>query len=224
VKFFRIYEYVVPFLLFPVAYWLWLKRYGGDHHLVLLTLSIPILFAYVIPGLGTNWLKLWKLNTTWKLGRFRPHHGFLFGTATSLFSLFCLDFPVRSWDLMEVLRSAIVMASVIAFWNWLYDLYAIKTGFIVVYNRKYYERRDPEVIASAYCPVFFGAFGLCYGAAIRVCEYYVIELGRSDLLGLLFIGCNLVVLTCPVLAYVAYSILTSGETGLRSYEGVRDEG
>jgi hypothetical protein len=158
------------------------------------------------------------------LGRFRPHHGFLFGTATSLFGLACLDFPVRVWGTVEFSRSAIVMASVIAFWNWLYDAYAIKTGFLIVYNRMYHEGRGPAAIASAYCPVFFGVFGFCYGLSIRVCEYFLVELGRTDLFGWLLVGCNLVVLTCPVLAYVAYSLVSIKETGLRSYEGVEDEG
>ncbi|MBW3540594.1 MAG: hypothetical protein KY476_10000 [Planctomycetes bacterium] len=223
-RFFHIYEFAAPLLLFPLAYWLWLDRYDGNHRLVVLVLSIPILFAYVIPGLGTNWLKLWRFNSRLRLGRFRPQHGFLFGTATSLFGLVCLPFPPRDFAVWEFLRSAFVMCSVLAFWNWVYDLAAIRAGVIVVYNRKYHENRGPEAIASDYCPVFFGTFGLVYGAAVRLCEYVVIELARSDLYGLLFVACNAVVLTSPVLAYVAYSLLTSGETGLRSYEGVTHEG
>jgi len=95
--FFRIYQYVVPLLLFPLCYWLWLKRYDYDHRTTLLVLSLPIVFSYVIPGLGTNWLKIWEFNTRWKLGRFRPHHGFLFGTATALFALLCLRFPPEDY-------------------------------------------------------------------------------------------------------------------------------
>ena len=36
-------------VLFPVSYLLWLSWYDRDHKLVLLTLSMPVLFAYVIP-------------------------------------------------------------------------------------------------------------------------------------------------------------------------------
>ena len=125
-RLFRFYEYALPVLGFPAAYALWLRRYEGDHLLVLLILAIPIVFSYVIPGLGTNWLRLWELNGSLKLGRFRPHHGFLFGTATSLFALLCLDFPPRSFGIGEIIRAAFVMGSVLAFWNWWYDLHAIK--------------------------------------------------------------------------------------------------
>ena len=83
---FSIYQYAAPATLFPAGYYLWLQRLQHDHSLVLLTLSMPVLFAYVIPGLGTNWLKLWEIHPRWRVGRFRPHHGFVFGTATSLFA------------------------------------------------------------------------------------------------------------------------------------------
>lgn len=221
-QFYRMYQYVVPILLFPLAYWLWLARYDGDHNLTILALSIPILFAYIVPGLGTNWLRIWEFNTRWKIGRFRPHHGFLFGTATSLFGLLCLSFPARSFDTMELIRSGFVMGSVLAFWNWFYDLYAIKVGFLVVYNRKYYEKQGPEAIATDYCPVFFGSFGVCYGVAVRVCEHYLFELGRSDLYWPLFLACNVAVLICPIVSYILYSFATSGQSGLRSYEGVTE--
>ena len=220
--FFQLYQYVVPVLLFPLAYWLWLSRYDGEHTAAILALSMPILFAYIVPGLATNWLKLWDFNTRWKVGRFRPQHGFLFGTATSLFGLLCLAYPARGFDILEFVRAGFVMGSVLAFWNWLYDLYAIKVGFIVVYNRKYHENQGPEAIATHYCPMFFGTFGVCYGVAIRVCEYFLMHLQRGDTYWLLFIACNLLVLIVPVLAFVLFSLATNGETGLRSYEGVNE--
>ena len=44
-QFFRLYQYVVPIVRFPLSYWLWLTRYGYNHKLTLLVLSIPILGA-----------------------------------------------------------------------------------------------------------------------------------------------------------------------------------
>ena len=51
---FRLYEFVVPLLFFPLAYLAWLNRYNGDHRLVLFMIAMPIIFAYVLPVLGTN--------------------------------------------------------------------------------------------------------------------------------------------------------------------------
>jgi hypothetical protein len=217
-RFFRIYQYVVPLLLFPLSYWLWWSRYDHNQHLTLFALSIPIVFSYVVPGLGTNWLRIWEFNTRWKLGRFRPQHGFLFGTATSLFGLLCLGYPPPGFDGWELFRAGFVMGSVLAFWNWLYDTHAIRVGFLRVYNRAYAEKRGPEAIAAEYCPVFFGAFGFCYGVAVRVGEYYLGALGRYDLYWPLLIACHVTVILCPVAAYVLVSLLTTGSTGLRSYE------
>lgn len=222
-RFFRVYEYVVPLLLFPLAYWLWLSRYEGDHRLVLFMISIPVIFAYVIPGLGTNWLRLWEFNASLKLGRFRPHHGFLFGTATSLFALICLDYPSQSMTWQGIIRSAFVLGSVLAFWNWLYDVAAIRSGYLLVYTRSYGERKGPEAIASDYCPVFFGTFGFCYGAVIRIGEMQMTQGATTQQIALLYAAANAVVLTCPVLAYVAHSVLTSGETGLQTYFGKTNE-
>jgi hypothetical protein len=217
-QFFRIYQYVVPLALFPLSYWLWWSRYGYDHRLALFALSIPIVFSYVVPALGTNWLRIWEFNTRWRLGRFRPHHGFLFGTATSLFGLLCLSFPPQSFDFSEVFRAGFVMGSVLAFWNWLYDVHAIRVGFLRVYNRAYAERRGPEAIATEYCPVFFGAFGFCYGIAIRVGEYYLVDQGRFDLYWPLLAACLASTILVPVLAFIGLSLLITGDTGLRSYE------
>ena len=219
-QFFRLYQYVVPTLLFPLCYWLWLTRYGGDHRLTLWALSIPIVFSYVVPALGTNGFRIWEFNTRWRLGRFRPQHGFLFGTATSMFGLLCLSFPPGDFGAVELIRSGFIMGSVLAFWNWLYDVHAIRVGFLVVYNRAYAEDRGPEAIATEYCPVFFGVFGLCYGVAIRVGEYYLAELGRDDLYWPLLATFQALALVCPVVAYMLLSLGTTGEAGLRSYQRV----
>lgn len=218
-KFLRVYQYVVPLALFPASYYLWLRWYDNNHKLVFLTLSMPVLFAYIIPGIGTNWLKLWEFNTGWKLGRFRPHHGFVFGTAASLLTLLCLESSSVGLGALELVRTGFVVGTVLAFWNWLYDTHAIKAGFIVVYNKAHHQRLGPEAIATDYAPVLFGVFGMCYGVAIRVSRYYLMELGRLDLFWWLFVVCNLAVLTLPVLSFVLHSYMKNGDMGLRPYRG-----
>ena len=121
----NLYSYALPPLLLPLGYWLW-WRLCGDHRFVAIVLSMPILFAYIVPGLGTNWLGLWEFDTRWKLGRFRPHHGFVFGSATGILTLVCVDPrwpPFSGWELA---RTALVVGSFLAFWNWAYDILAIR--------------------------------------------------------------------------------------------------
>lgn len=216
--FYRAYQYIVPLVFFPLSYWFWLRRYEGDHGLAVLALSVPIVFSYVVPGLGTNWLKLWEINTRWRIGRFRPQHGFLFGTATSWFGLLCLEYPPAGYAPLDWLRSAFVMGSVLAFWNWFYDYHALRVGFLMVYNRRYAEDAGPAAIAADYCPVFFGSFGVCYGLAIRTSEYWLVERDESMLYWPLLIGLNLLTLITPVVVFVLFSLVSTGETGLRSYQ------
>ena len=214
-RFFNVYQYVAPAVLFPISYLFWLRRMGGDHRLVLLMLSVPVVFAYVIPALGTNWLRLWEFNTRLRLGRFRPHHGFVFGSATSLIALVCVTPRPPAPDAFDLFRTAFVLGSVLAFWNWLYDVRAIQAGFITVYNRPYAERRGPAAIATDYAPALFGSFGVCYGLAIRWGEYALLDQRRWDAYGALLAGTNLAGLVIPVLAYVGASYLKHGTSGLK---------
>lgn len=218
-RFLGLYQYLAPALLFPVSYWLWWERSGHNHRFVALVLTVPVLFAYIIPGLGTNWLKLWEFHTRWRWGKFRPHHGFVFGTAASLFALLCVDARPPGFGVWEVLRAGFVMGSVLAFWNWIYDISAIKTGFIVVYNRPHFEKLGPEAIATDYAPVFFGVFGLCYGITIRLGQHYLLELGRWDLMARLTVLGTFAVLVLPVSAFVVSSLLKNKTTGLKPCKG-----
>lgn len=215
-RFFRVYEYAAPLVLLPVSYFLWLTRFDDRHDFVLLTMSLPIVFAYVIPGLGTNWLGLWEFNTRLRLGRFRAHHGFVFGSATSLLALLCLEGPTASAGWFDLFRAGFIMGSVLAFWNWLYDIHAIRAGLIVVYNRPYARRLGPEAIATAYAPVFFGTFGACYGIAATLYRYHLLERGCRDCVWWLLSGGTIAVLAIPVLAFVLCSYATDGVSGLEA--------
>src|SRR4051812_6887659 len=114
-RFLNLYQYLAPALLLPLSYWGWWRHCGGEHRCVLLLLSMPILYAYVIPRLGTNWLRLWEFHTRWGWGRFRPHHGFVFGTATSLFALLCAEAAPTRLDVGGLLRAGFILGSVLAF-------------------------------------------------------------------------------------------------------------
>jgi hypothetical protein len=222
-RFFDVYQYAGPVLLLPLGYWLWSERYDGDARLIALAMSVPIVFAYVIPGIGTNYLRLWEFDTRFRLGRFRPHHGFVFGSATSVLSWLALDYPPRSYDTVEFLRSALVLGSVLAFWNWLYDCYAIKAGFIHVYTAPYARGESAEAIATDYAPVLFGTFGACYGVCLRWFERTLIYDQSVEPLWLLAVVSHAACLICPVAAYAALSFARRGEFGLRTYQGVDHE-
>jgi hypothetical protein len=216
-RFFTVYQYVAPIAFLTLGYSLWLRRFSGDHRMVLLVLSVPVVFGYVIPALGANALKLWEIKTRFRIGRIRPHHGFVFGSAAGLIALLCVDTSRGELTPFALFRSAFVVGSVIAFWNWLYDGNAIRAGYIIVYNRLWAENAGPDSIAADHAPVLFGTFGACYGAAIMVDVHVLVGRGLWGQYWTLLAATNAAALVLPVLAYVAMSYLRRGESGLRSY-------
>ena len=54
----ELYQYIAPAVLAPLSFWLWWRHYDGDIWLVLMAWMLPIVYAYVVPGVGTNVLKV----------------------------------------------------------------------------------------------------------------------------------------------------------------------
>ena len=167
-KFFTYYQYIGPMVLTPLAFWLWWHTYNGITTLTLIAWLVPILFAYIVPGIGTNVLKVWEFSTKYRLGRFRPHHGFVFGSATSTLAWLCHTHPAVT--VIDVLQNAFIVGSVLGFWNVMYDIKAIEAGILIVYNQPWAESKDAEVITMDYAPIFFGGFGFVYGMGLSGAE------------------------------------------------------
>ena len=93
---FEAYQYLGPALLTPLAAWGWWLHYDGHVALTVIALLVPIAYAYIVPGIGTNILRVWEFDTRFRLGRFRPHHGFVFGSATAMLVLPAIGSPAPS--------------------------------------------------------------------------------------------------------------------------------
>lgn len=207
-----LYQYLAPAVLAPVSLLLWRREYG-DWRLVAAAWVTPILWAYIVPGVGTNVLKVWEFTTRWRLGRFRPHHGFVFGSATASLAWF-VHVPVH--DLFGVARSAFVLCSVLAFWNLLYDVKALEAQILIVYNQPWAERKDEAAIAMDYAPWFFGGFGALYGGALGFMEWLKVRGFLSDgVFGGAFAISGLLCLTLPVAGFIAQSRHRHGHSGTR---------
>jgi hypothetical protein len=208
-----IYPYVAPLILAPLSYWLWLRVYAGNHHLVALAWGLPVLWAYIVPAVGTNVLKVWEFDTRLRLGRFRPHHGFVFGSATAMLAWLVHVAPAQGWG--DVLRLALVLASVLGFWNLLYDVKALQAGILRVYNQPWADGEPEAAVAMDYAPWFFAGFGGVYGLAIGVMELHAgwFDTWPATLAGLLLA----LVLACavPVLGYRRSSMRRHGHDGTR---------
>ena len=50
-------NYIYPFIAFPLLTWLWYRETGP--YFATLVMGLPVVYGYVIPGIGTNILKKW---------------------------------------------------------------------------------------------------------------------------------------------------------------------
>jgi hypothetical protein len=176
---------------------------------------VPIAHAYIVPGIGTNVLRMWEFDTRLKLGRFRPHHGFVFGSATAVLMLPAVGAPTAHPTLADLATSALIAALILGAVNWLYDVAAIRAGILKVYNQPWAEERGPVAIVNDYAPWFFGGFGLIQGAGLKFAEGMLLpeaEPARAVAVGL---GLLAATVTLPTLGYVLQSYLRHGHHGCR---------
>ena len=214
-RFFHLYQYAGPAILTPLAAFGWWRHYGGNAPLAALALLVPVLHAYIVPGFGTNVLKMWAFNTRLKLGRFRPQHGFVFGSATALLTLACMGAPDPQPSPASIAATAALAGALLLAVNWIYDALALRHGFLEVYNQPWADGAGPAAIAADYVPWFFGLFGVLYGAGLRVAEgALLVEPSASRAI---IFGAGLLAATVllPSAGYVAASWLRHGHSGCR---------
>ena len=209
-----LYQYVAPAILAPASFLLWRREYAGDLELVAGAWLVPILYAYIVPGIGTNVLKVWEFDTRVRLGRFRPHHGFVFGSATAMLAWLVHGGPAQ--DLAGVARSALVMGSVLGFWNLLYDVAALRSGILRVYNQPWADGKSEAAVALDYAPWFFGGFGAVYGAGVGALEWLAASGSLTrPVFALAFSLMLILALLLPTAGYVLQSKRRHGHWGTR---------
>lgn len=212
--FFTLYQYLGPLILTPLSFYLWWETYEGNLALTLNAWLMPIFFAYIIPGVGTNILKIWEFNTRYRLGKFRPHHGFVFGSATAMIAW--LSHTHMATDIFDVIQSGFIIASVLGFWNLIYDVKALQAGILLVYNQPWAENRGEEAIAMDYAPVFFAGFGFIYGISISIAELFLKDTSLSSLFFIFyFIAALLIAIALPVALYRYDSFQKYGHDGCK---------
>lgn len=208
--FFHLYPYLGPALLTPLAAYLWWLHYG-QAPLVALVLGVPVLHAYIVPGIGTNVLKMWAFNSRLRLGRFRPQHGFVFGSATAMIALPLIG---QAGD-GDVLGASLRVGCVLLAVNWLYDALAIRYGLLEVYNQPWAQGLGAWAVAADYVVWFFGVFGLIYGAGMKLAEAALMPAATVPRAFSWGAAMVLATISVPTLLYVGASWIRHGHSGCR---------
>jgi len=213
-RFLSFYQYIGPLLFTPLAFWLWWRTYRGDWQLVMQACLLPIVYAYIVPGVGTNVLKVWEFDTRFRLGRFRPQHGFVFGSATAVLAWLCHGGAARG--LADVLGTALVFGGVLGFVNILYDIRAVKSGLLRIYNQPWADSRGAEAIVMDYAPWLFGGFGAAYGLTLALAEWWTARRTPGPWTFTTYFLVSLILtIVVPVLGYRRRSLRLHGHDGCR---------
>ncbi len=208
----NLYQYISPLILTPLSFWLWWQTYEGDLWLTLFAWLLPIVYAYIVPAVGTNVLKVWEFDCRFRLGRFRPHHGFVFGSATSMIIWLVHPGVAQSWP--DILITATLCALVLGIINTLYDINALRAGVLHVYNQPWADEKEAKAIALDYAPWFFGGFGFAYGLVLGTTEWLVgHSMLKTNTFIMLFILALVFIIAIPVLGYRTQSFKRHGHSG-----------
>ncbi len=216
-KTFEVYQYAAPAILTPFSFWLWWQTYNQNLWLTLTAWLVPVLYAYIVPGIGTNVLKVWEFDTRFRLGRFRPHHGFVFGSSTATIAWLCHN--GLAITILDVFKTGFIFASVLGFWNLLYDVKALESGILRVYNQPWADRKCAEAAALDYAPWFFAGFGAIYGAGLACAEWMAMSgLLNGSTFAWLFPVILVFAIAFPVWGYRHRSFKIHGHSGCQPVE------
>jgi hypothetical protein len=207
------YQYIAPAVLAPLSFWLWLQEFDGQIRLTFVVWAAPVLWAYLVPGIGTNVLKVWEFDVRLRLGRFRPHHGFVFGSATAMLAWAVHGTAAR--DFSDAVRLGFVLASVLGFWNLLYDVKALEAGILRVYNEPWARGAGHADVALDYAPWFFAGFGAIYGLGIGLTELHAGSLETWPAALAMLVAIVTAGAVLPALGYMRRSMRRYGHPGTR---------
>ena len=210
-KFFNIYQYIAFLVIFPLTVIVWYNSLSSIKY-TLLAISLPVVTAYIVPAIGTNVTGLWEFNSKkLMIGKFRIYHGFVLGSVTSLFGFLLYKIPSEYLNI----KYAIIFGLFIAIINYLYDAYAIKSGFIIVHNKPAYEGKNAFLIAADYAPIYFFFFGFIYGIYVEIIKYYFNNPIKFSYLIILLMHISALIL--PTAIYAIASKIRNKTWGIYKY-------
>lgn len=178
-----VYNYIYPFLGFPLLVWLWYREAGLA--LTILAMGLPLVFGYLVPGIGTNFLKKWRFKGHWLLGDYFAHHGFIYASTMGL-ALYVGFFPTLAHEPGLVWGNMARTAALIGFGGWWHDLLAVRHGMIEIYNGPWKRGAVPEVIVAHYAPICFSVLGAAYAGIVTLSYPWLASPGGANHLGWLF--------------------------------------
>lgn len=156
-------DYLLPLPMTVAMYLLWEARTGSPAFAAY-TLALGLAFGYLVPGVGTNLLGLWRFSGPLRVGNYFLHHGFMYAPWLSL----TLYVTWGEWGPGGLVQAATTVASAAlaqGLVSSLHDIAGIKAGSIEIFTDRALAGRSPEAVVMEYGPIGFGLFGAAYAAS-----------------------------------------------------------
>ena len=146
------------------------------------------------------------------------NHFFVIGTATGLIAYLSLHTMAVGQDgIGSILTVAFLVGSVLGFWGWWYETYAIKSGFITIYTKRIADGASAEEAVTDYAPLLFGSMGACHGAMVKAAENMLLPEHSMLLYWTIAVIGGVALIAVPGFLYLVAHRIRYGESGLRSY-------
>ena len=193
---------ILPFVALPILVWFWMRE--GGLAFMLLVLGLPLIFGYIAPGIGTNYLKIWSFHDKWTIGNYFIHHGFIYASTFGCVLFFAFFRPMHN-DWLILVGNMVRSAAILGFVGWAHDMVAIREGTMVVYNEPWKRGAPAEAIAAQYAPLCFSLLGAAYGGIVTLgYQNLVLDHNSSSLWWLFPLGLFLMfaAITLPFLGWI----------------------
>ncbi|UCH93604.1 MAG: hypothetical protein JSV88_25495 [Candidatus Aminicenantes bacterium] len=125
-KFVFFFDFILPFPLLVIMPYLWYIRVEHNLLFALYVLILPMLWGYIVPGIGTNVLKLWWFKGKWLVGNYYLHHGIMYaGPMALLLYVTFGEGPVSTTQAITIILCTAGMQGLLSSQH---DILAIKAG------------------------------------------------------------------------------------------------
>jgi hypothetical protein len=156
-------DFVLPLPLTAIMWYAWYSR-TQNLYFASYVMLLGICFGYVIPGIGTNLLHLWRFTWGFRIGNYFIHHGFMYAPyfALVLYAMFGQWQRLSAWQVLAIIAGTGFVQSLLSSHH---DLCGVRIGMIEINNRPAREGRSAEEIVCDWEPVAFLLFGASYAAS-----------------------------------------------------------
>ncbi|MGK3984342.1 hypothetical protein WME99_14960 [Sorangium sp. So ce136] len=198
--------WVVPISAQILNYAYWTLVRGTTIAFPLFMTLVPLIFGLVGVGTTTRLWDVWKWKLSW------PHVAFQYSSYGVMGPLFFNDTITEPFSLMVVAKMGLLVGIQKYLLGTVFDVHSMEEGHLVV----------PHTIGwgtvravTSYSFWFFGWLGLCMGVEAKIAYYYLVELGRVDMLAPLVAG-SVAFMSITIIAYFGRNLLRDGWPKLRA--------